>query len=261
MMNTRLEDRRGPQVCLMSMKIIPGAFSFLSRFRVALAMTGTWFTDGHGQRFSIWREDLDAIVRNFKSSSDHEMNVPYDQTDKVSWQGAGSPLGSSGRIVDLDPPELHVPSGEFMLYGRYEPTQQAHRLIVGGYFRYIRPVIDWLPSDNQTEKAGSAVLSSAVLTNSPFREEMPKILLSDFGPTIVSMRADSASGLRPVRPFASMVKTFMKSSDPKGDLLRAAKAWSKETNVDFRTALSEVSRICPDLTLLSRRKFLATSTI
>lgn len=162
--------------------------------RVPLAVTGRW---ARGTReFAITRADLDSIARNFSRRQNGEINVDYDHSSEMPEVGAGGPVPSAGRIVKLDPPEVfgnsksgirntgpnsRVPSPEprFILWGWYEPTDRARRLIANREYRYISPAIDWAARSKSNGKPQGATLSTVALTNRPFLEEMPAIRLSD----------------------------------------------------------------------------------
>jgi Mu-like prophage I protein len=165
--------------------------------RIPLALTGHW-TRGASE-FSITRHDLESIVRNFGRRQNGEINVDYDHASEMPEVAAGGPIPSAGRIVKMDPPEewkdaigkvqtdktdganLAVPASEprFILYGWYEPTDRARRLIANREYRYISPAIDWAARSKRSGKSLGATLSTVALTNRPFLEEMPPIRLSD----------------------------------------------------------------------------------
>lgn len=165
--------------------------------RIALAITGRWV---RGTReFAITREDLGAIVRNFRGRQNGEINVDYDHASEMPEVAAGGPIPSAGRIVRMDPPEemkngnrksevgkgerpdflLPTSDSRFILYGWYEPTDRARRLIANREYRYISPAIDWSARSKRNGKPVGATLSTVALTNRPFLEEMPPIRLSD----------------------------------------------------------------------------------
>lgn len=165
--------------------------------RVPLAVTGRWV---RGTReFAITREDLASIVRNFRGRQNGEINVDYDHASEMPEVAAGGPIPSAGRIVRLDAPEEMQPQSaeagpgngqardsrppnsesRFILYGWYEPTDRARRLIANREYRYISPAIDWAARSKRSGKPQGATLSTVALTNRPFLEEMPPIRLSD----------------------------------------------------------------------------------
>ncbi len=71
--------------------------------RIPLAVTGTWARGA--EKFSITRQDLEAIARNFARRRNGEINVDYDHASEMPEVAAGGPIPSAGRIVKIDPPE------------------------------------------------------------------------------------------------------------------------------------------------------------
>jgi hypothetical protein len=177
--------------------------------RIPIAITGKWVRDGND--FSITLADLEEIVRNFNGRRNGEINVDYDHASEMPEVGAGGPVPSAGRIVELEEPRLlgtpHPPSyagrqsitwgrdplpggeggersetGEgsrWILYGSYDPTPRARKLIESREYRYISPAINWAGRDKRTGKMTGTTLTSVALTNRPFLEELPQIRLSD----------------------------------------------------------------------------------
>jgi phage I-like protein len=162
--------------------------------RVPLAVSGRWVRGA--REFSITRQDLESIVRNFGGRQNGEINVDYDHSSEMPEVAAGGPIPSAGRIVKMDPPELlpiseggvrdappqsanPSPDPRWILYGWYEPTDRARRLIANREYRYISPAIDWSARSKRSGKPQGATLSTVALTNRPFLEEMPPIRLSD----------------------------------------------------------------------------------
>ena len=179
--------------------------------RIPLALTGRWV---RGTReFSITREDLESIRRNFDGRQNGEINVDYDHASEMPEVGAGGPIPSAGRIVKLDSPEVFEseggelamspasPDARHILYGWYEPTERARRLISSREYRYISPAIDWTARSKRSGKVQGATLSTVALTNRPFLEEMPPIRLSD--PEFRLVEDSSESDAQPAeREFA-----------------------------------------------------------
>jgi phage I-like protein len=163
--------------------------------RVPLAVTGKWVRGSTS--FTITRQDLEDIARNFRERQNGEINVDYDHASEMPEVAAGGPVPSAGMIVRLDPPEpasglgqssagaasreSRIPSREsrFILWGWYEPTQRARQLLKSREYRYISPAIDWQAQNKVTGKPQGTTLTSVALTNRPFLEELPQIRLSD----------------------------------------------------------------------------------
>jgi len=166
--------------------------------RVPLAVTGKWVRGATA--FSITREDLASIVRNFRRRQNGEINVDYDHASEMPEVAAGGPVPSAGRIVRLDAPEAAqglgmrgqglgesrnpqspMPNPCFILYGWFEPTERARELVRNREYRFISPAIEWGAKNKRTGKSQGTTLTSVALTNRPFLEELPQIRLSDPG--------------------------------------------------------------------------------
>jgi Mu-like prophage I protein len=95
-------------------------------------------------------------------------------------EGGNPPAGGE---PGLRPPKGYGPqAGEgsrWILYGNYEPTPRARKLIESREYRYISPAINWAGRDKRTGKMTGTTLTSVALTNRPFLEELPQIRLSD----------------------------------------------------------------------------------
>ena len=60
-----------------------------------------------------------------------------------------------------------------------EWTKEALGLIKSGAYRFFSPSIDWNYRDKATGEPQGATLTSGALTNHPFLEELPPIMLTD----------------------------------------------------------------------------------
>jgi hypothetical protein len=168
--------------------------------RIPIAITGVW--KGAEKEFSIGLDDLNDIRENFARKPTGEINVDYEHASEVPF-GTGGPVLSAGRVVKLDQPErfvngnresgmgsrerpisqLPTPDCRLILWGWYEPTDRARRLIADGEYRYISPAIRWGAKDKVTGKTAGTVLTSVALVNKPFLEEMPEIHLCELDGT------------------------------------------------------------------------------
>jgi hypothetical protein len=168
--------------------------------RIPIAITGVW--KGAEKEFSIGLDDLNDIRENFARKPTREINVDYEHASEVPF-GTGGPVLSAGRVVKLDQPERFVngnresgmgsrerpnsqlltPDSRLILWGWYEPTDRARRLIADGEYRYISPAIRWGAKDKVTGKTAGTVLTSVALVNKPFLEEMPEIHLCELDGT------------------------------------------------------------------------------
>ena len=63
------------------------------KVRIPLAVTGTWVRGA--SRFSITRQDLESIVRNFRERQNGEINVDYDHASEMPEVAAPSFGGGS----------------------------------------------------------------------------------------------------------------------------------------------------------------------
>src|SRR5689334_16353660 len=88
----------------------PAAGEAPGKVRIPLAVTGTWVRESN--KFSISRDDLESIVRNFRERQNGEINVDYDHASEMPEVAAGGPIPSAGRIVRLDAPELATGLGQ-----------------------------------------------------------------------------------------------------------------------------------------------------
>ena len=175
------------------------------RVRIPLAITVAWVRGS--DKFSITRDDLESIMRNFSERQNGEVNVDYDHASEMPEVAAGGPIPSAGCIVGIDPPEklgansesrmanrnddspLATRYSRFILWGWFEPTERARSLVKNREYRYISPAIDWGAKNKRTGKPQGATLTSVALTNRPFLEEMPQIRLSDPGYRLVEEEA------------------------------------------------------------------------
>ena len=194
---TRHSSLDGPRF-VMTLAEPPGA----GLIRIPIAVTGTW--KGAEKEFSIGLDDLSEIRENFAKKPTREINVDYEHASEVPF-GTGGPVLSAGRIVKLDEPEAYEngsgqvgtrqvgekpsahlvtsPSARFILWGWYEPTDRARRLIAEREYRHISPAIRWSAKDKVTGKTAGTVLTSVALVNKPFLEEMPEIHLCELDGT------------------------------------------------------------------------------
>src|SRR5271167_3942671 len=122
--------------------------------RIPVLVTGSWVKGG--REVSFTRDELRTAIDNFQKLANHDLNVDYDHACEDLERAAGEPTPSAGRVVALDEPEEFntevrgtesgvkdighrtSDSGQrFILYGRYEPTDRARRLIKNREYRYV----------------------------------------------------------------------------------------------------------------------------
>ncbi|TAM79173.1 MAG: hypothetical protein EPN47_19385 [Acidobacteria bacterium] len=169
----------------------PAAGDAPGKVRIPLAVTGTWVRGSN--KFSITRDDLESIARNFRERQNGEINVDYDHASEMPEVAAGGPIPSAGRIVGIDP--LEAQGRRTFLWGWFEPTERARTLVKNREYRYISPAIDWGAKNKRTGKPQGATLTSVALTNRPFLEEMPQIRLSDPGYRLVDATAGTTDAV------------------------------------------------------------------
>ena len=138
-------------------------------FEVPIALTGTWVKSG--RTFSITKRDLADMVRNFERRKNDQVVVDYEHASEMPEVARGGPVVAAGWIRELQS------NGE--LKALIEWTPQAEEMIRSGQYRFFSPAIDWGARDKESGEPQGATLTSGALTNHPFLEELPPIMLSD----------------------------------------------------------------------------------
>jgi phage I-like protein len=167
-----------------------------------------------------------------------------DQAFEMPDVAQGGPVPSAGRIIALEGPEHFDRLGKLVLYGLYEPTERARRLIRSGEYRYISPAIAWGAKNKKTGKDQGTTLTSVALTNKPFLGELGQIRLSD--PAFVSVEAEGE-------------ETPMELKSGHRQFLRLVEERNRQLG-NYLQALTEVARERPDLANLYREAVLAGET-
>jgi len=162
--------------------------------RIPILVTGNWVKGG--REVSFTRDELCQAVENFHKLANHDLNVDYDHACEDLERAAGEPTPSAGRILALDKPEefgdaghgtrdsgktpspAPSPQPRFILYGRYEPTDRARKLIKSREYRYVSAAFAKDYPDRKTGESQGLTLTSVALTNQPFLDELPEIWLS-----------------------------------------------------------------------------------
>jgi hypothetical protein len=179
--------------------------------RIPILVTGRWVKSG--REVSFTRDELTTAVENFQKLANHDLNVDYDHACEDLERAAGEPTPSAGRIVALDQPEeflnddgrspeLPIDDGRlsierqssgrqsaidnrqstignrYILYGRYEPTDRARKLIRNREYRYVSAAFAKDYPDRKSGESQGLTLTSVALTNQPFLDELPEIWLS-----------------------------------------------------------------------------------
>lgn len=151
---------------------------------VPVAVCGTWVKDG--RRFSITAQDLRNIVQNFAKRKNEMLVIDYEHASEQPHVAQGGPVPAAGWIHTL-----FVDSGAWsgggngrhneaeLLRAFVEWTPEAKELIQSGQYRFFSPSIDWGARDKATGEPQGATLTSGALTNHPFLEELPPLMLTD----------------------------------------------------------------------------------
>jgi hypothetical protein len=176
--------------------------------RIPILVTGSWVKGGRDVSFT--RDELCTAIGNFQKLANHDLNVDYDHASEDLERAAGEPTPSAGRILALEEPEpfrdsgsgvrdsgeprTPSPASRYILYGRYEPTDRARKLIKNREYRYVSAAFAKDYPDRKTGESQGLTLTSVALTNQPFLDELPEIWLS------VSGVRDSGSGIREPEP-------------------------------------------------------------
>lgn len=160
--------------------------------RIPILVTGSWVKGG--REVSFTRDELSTAIDNFRKLANHDLNVDYDHACEDLERAAGDPTPSAGRILALDEPEEFRDAGHgrrdtgkapdvtrWILYGRYEPTDRARRLIKNREYRYVSAAFAKDYPDRKTGESQGLTLTSVALTNQPFLDELPEIWLSIAG--------------------------------------------------------------------------------
>lgn len=164
---------------------------------VPIAVTGTWVKGD--RNFSITRKDLADMVRNFDKRKNEQVVIDYEHASEMPEIAKGGPVPAAGWIHELsvvsgqssvakDNGQRPAPNGAGQrtmdgarseLKALIEWTPQAAEMIRAGQYRFFSPAIDWEARDKETGEPQGATLTSGALTNHPFLEELPPIMLTD----------------------------------------------------------------------------------
>jgi hypothetical protein len=175
-------------------------------YEIPIAVVGTWVK--RGRKFSITPEDEAAMVRNFRKRKNEQVVIDYEHASETPEVAQGGPVPAAGwihelTIADWSPLSRGLPieegrtienrqskiSNTGTLCALAEWTEQALGLIKKGAYRFFSPAIDWAYRDKETGEPQGATLTSGALTNHPFLEELPPIML-----TAVDGRQHTADG-------------------------------------------------------------------
>jgi phage I-like protein len=136
---------------------------------IPIAVAGAWRRGT--SEFSITKQDLVAMVANFKKRKNGEINIDYDHASEMPEVAKGGPVPSAGRILKL--------RSNGALYAGVEFTARALEMIKAEEYRFVSPAIAWGVKDKISGEDQGTTLTSLALTNRPFLEELPPIKLSE----------------------------------------------------------------------------------
>ena len=158
--------------------------------QVPIAVSGAWSKGGRS--FAITGQDLRDMVQNFEKRKNEMVVIDYEHASEQPEVARGGPVPAAGWIHSLSV----LPGTEGLVTGNdrgsretltalVEWTPEARDLIETGQYRFFSPSIDWGACDKETGNLQGATLTSGALTNHPFLEELPPLMLTDFGAAAV----------------------------------------------------------------------------
>ena len=129
--------------------------------------------------------------------------VDYEHASEQPEVARGGPVPAAGWIHGL----RLVPGSDGLIIGSdsgpretlqalVEWTPEAKSLIGSGQYRFFSPSIDWGACDKGSGWVQGATLTSGALTNHPFLEELPPLMLTDFRAGAVAGSDSGAAGAR-----------------------------------------------------------------
>jgi phage I-like protein len=197
----------------------PGTLEASGLREVPVAVTGSWVKDS--KRFTITLEDLRDMVRNFAKRKNEQLVIDFEHASEQPAIAKGGPIPAAGWIHALRLAELEEaprasnnghnrPAPPHYLMALVEWTPQAEEMIRNGQYRFFSPAIDWNARDKQTGAPQGATLTSGALTNHPFLEELPPIMLTDADAPSAPCLLSSAIGMEGALADARLGEAKMK---------------------------------------------------
>jgi phage I-like protein len=162
-------------------------------FEIPIAVTGSWVKNDY--MFSITSHDLKEMVRNFDKRKNEMVVIDYEHASETPEVARGGPIPAAGWIHRLH----EASNGKHELVALVEWTPEAEQMIRDGQYRFFSPAIDWGAVDKETGLPQGATLTSGALTNHPFLEELPPLMLSD-GAVVLLESEIVGPGARRTRP-------------------------------------------------------------
>jgi hypothetical protein len=147
-------------------------------YEIPIAVTGSWVKDGH--RFSITEGDIDQIIENFDLRGNGMVVLDYEHASEQPEVAQGKAVPAAGWHRRLAK-KIITSGGKALtaLVSLMEFVPAALEMIQKGEYRFYSPAINWGKQNKETGKPVGAMLTSGALTNHPFLEELPAIVLSD----------------------------------------------------------------------------------
>jgi hypothetical protein len=183
-------------------------------YEVPVVVCGAWVKNGH--TFKIAFEDLETMLRNFDKRRNEMVVIDYEHASEDPSVARGGPVPAAGWIHELQVSSQGSGAGDQRsgdaaqgtgvnpkplapspwsqaphLTALVEWTPEAKELIRSGQYRFFSPAIDWGARDKSSGKPQGATLTSGALTNHPFLEELPPLMLTDLEAIPGAPRADA----------------------------------------------------------------------
>jgi phage I-like protein len=155
-------------------------------YQVPVAVAGAWAKAG--RKFAITGQDLRDIVQNFEKRKNDMVVIDYEHASEQPEVARGGPVPAAGWIHSLfvargaQAAAAGGGGARETLTALVEWTPEARGLIRSGQYRFFSPSIDWGACDKETGNIQGATLTSGALTNHPFLEELPPLMLTDLDP-------------------------------------------------------------------------------
>jgi len=225
-------DRCGSHFAtLLSARLRPVLRDGKKLYEIPIAVTGSWVK--HGRRFQITLEDLTTMALNFSKRKNEQIVIDYEHASETPEVAQGGPIPAAGWIHHLESGKRESAAGSRgdasldsrlpgpdSLRALVEWTPEAERLIQQGAYRFFSPAIDWGYHDKQTGEPQGATLTSGALTNHPFLEELPPIMLTDLDGTslrVVSGQSSVAETSSATHNGARTTDVFSLQLDEEGE--------------------------------------------
>jgi phage I-like protein len=143
--------------------------------RIPLAKLGRWVKGM--QKFAITRDDLAAMIENFRRRGNGEVVIDYEHASEQPEIAQGQPIPAAGWVRKIEP----EPDRDGLIWGWAAFTERARDLIARAEYKYLSPVIKWGLRHKATGETLGALLSSVALVNRPFFDMLPAVTLSEDG--------------------------------------------------------------------------------